>query len=106
MSLFCPENFDLHEVLLSKTELSWGNNLLDAAASIINVFLCGGAYISSTQLNSPKEETQPISTRNTLRFQKYSFPKLTQLSQKNNVPDALASNTDDFLSGNTCISST
>jgi hypothetical protein len=36
---------------------------------------------------------------------KYSFPKWTQFSQGNNVPDATASNTHRFLSRHICVSS-
>jgi hypothetical protein len=35
---------------------------------------------------------------------KYSFEKLTQFSQGNNVLDAPSSNTDVFLSSDTCVS--
>jgi hypothetical protein len=41
-----------------------------------------------------------------LRCRKYSFQTLTQLSQGNNLLDAPASNTDGFLSRDTCDSST
>jgi hypothetical protein len=37
---------------------------------------------------------------------KYSFQKRTQFSQGNNVPDATASNTHQFLSRDICLSST
>jgi hypothetical protein len=36
---------------------------------------------------------------------KYSFQKLTQLSQGNNVLDAHASNTDGFILRDICVSS-
>jgi hypothetical protein len=42
----------------------------------------------------------------TLSFRKYSFLKLTQLSQGNNGVDDPASNTDCFLWRDTCVSST
>jgi hypothetical protein len=39
-------------------------------------------------------------------FRKYSFQKLTQVLQSNNVLEAHASDTDGFLSRDTCVSST
>jgi hypothetical protein len=55
------------------------------------------AYLNQTEL---------IANLKVLGFRKYSYPKLTQFSQANNVLDAPASNTDGFLSRNTCLSST
>jgi hypothetical protein len=43
---------------------------------------------------------------NTPRDRQYSFPHLTQFTQRNKVLDALASNLDGFLSRDTCVSST
>jgi hypothetical protein len=51
------------------------------------------------------EKTEPISTLKILRCRKYSFQKLTQFSQRNNVLNAPASNTDGFLSRDICVSS-
>jgi hypothetical protein len=39
-------------------------------------------------------------------LQAYSFQKLTHFPQGNNAQDAAASNTDGFLSTDTCVSST
>jgi hypothetical protein len=39
-------------------------------------------------------------------FRKYSFEKVTQFSLGNNALDVPASNTDDFLSRDTCVPST
>jgi hypothetical protein len=38
-----------------------------------------------------------------LSYRKYSFQKLTQFSQGNNVLDALASNTASFISRDICV---
>jgi hypothetical protein len=43
------------------------------------------------------EQGEPISTLRNLRGLKYSFQILTQLSQRNNVLHAAASNLDGFL---------
>jgi hypothetical protein len=43
------------------------------------------------------EQRQPVSTLKNLSCRKYSFQKLTQLSQGNNVLDAPAYDTNDFL---------
>jgi hypothetical protein len=42
-------------------------------------------------------EIEPISTLKHLICRKYSFQKLTQFSQENNVLDATVSNIDGFL---------
>jgi hypothetical protein len=47
-----------------------------------------------------------MSTLKNLSYRKCSFQKLTQFLQKYNVLDALASNINDFLWINTCVSST
>jgi hypothetical protein len=52
------------------------------------------------------QQNEPISTLKTMIFRKYSFQKLTQFSEGNNVLDAPASNTDGFPSRDTCVSST
>jgi hypothetical protein len=49
------------------------------------------------------EQTEPISTLKNLSYRNYSFQKQTQLSQGHNVLDAPSSNTDGFLSGDTCF---
>jgi hypothetical protein len=43
------------------------------------------------------EQTEPVSTLKHISCWKYSFQKLTQFSQENNVLDAPASNNDGFL---------
>jgi hypothetical protein len=52
------------------------------------------------------EEDEPFSTLKTVIFGKHFFPKLAQFSQGNNVLDAPASTTHEFLSRDTCVSST
>jgi hypothetical protein len=52
------------------------------------------------------EQIEPISILKPMTYSKYSNQKLTQFSQGNNVLDAQVSNTDDFLSRDTCVPST
>jgi hypothetical protein len=52
------------------------------------------------------EYSECISTLRNLSCSKYSFQKIIQFSQGNNVLDAPASNIDGFISGDTCVSST
>jgi hypothetical protein len=52
------------------------------------------------------EQTEPISTMQTLIYKKYSFQTQTQFSQGNNLLEAPASNTDVLLSRDKCVSST
>jgi hypothetical protein len=49
---------------------------------------------------------EQISTMKILFWKKYSFEKLTQFQQGNNVPDTFASTTHGFLSRETSVSST
>jgi hypothetical protein len=51
------------------------------------------------------EKTEPICTLKHLSCKKFSLQKLIQYLQGNNVLDAPASNTDGFLSRDTCVSS-
>jgi hypothetical protein len=51
-------------------------------------------------------QTEPISTLKNLSCREYSFQKLTQFSQGNNVLDAPAFIKDGFLCRDTCVSST
>jgi hypothetical protein len=81
-----------------------GKNELDASSSNTDVFRWKDICVSSTQLNRTiwsKKET--ISTLKNMICRKYSFQKQIQLSQGNNVLDAAGSNTDDFLSIDTCV---
>jgi hypothetical protein len=48
----------------------------------------------------------PFSTLRTRIWRKYSFHKLTQFSQGNKGQDAAASNKDDYLWRDTCVSLT
>jgi hypothetical protein len=54
---------------------------------------------------SSKEQSEPFSTLKTLICRMYSFQKLTQFSQGDNVLDAPTSNIDGFLSRDTLLSS-
>jgi hypothetical protein len=52
------------------------------------------------------EQTQPLSTLKFLSCREYFFQKISQFSHGNNMLDARASNTDSFLSRDTCVLST
>jgi hypothetical protein len=52
------------------------------------------------------EQNERFSTLKTMICRKYSFQKLTQFSQANNVLGAAASNIVGFLWRDTCVSST
>jgi hypothetical protein len=80
--------------------------VLNVAYSNIDCFLCRNACVSSTQLNSPIGAKRDYLYLETMMFKGYSFQKLTQFSQESNVLDAPVSNTDCFLSRDTCVSST
>jgi hypothetical protein len=78
----------------------------DAEASNKDGFVWKNTCVSSTQVNRPNlEQTEPISTLKTVICRKYSFQKFTQFLLGNNVLDPNASNTDDFLWRDTCVSS-
>jgi len=51
-----------------------------------------------------REQTESISTFNHLSSRKYSFEKTNRILQGNNVVEAPGSKTDDFLSRDTCVS--
>jgi hypothetical protein len=53
-------------------------------------------FLKSAELAS-LEESEPISTLIQVSCRRWSFQKLTQLSQGNNVLDSPASNTEGFL---------
>jgi hypothetical protein len=52
------------------------------------------------------DQNDPYSTLKTIICRKYSFQKLTPFSQGSNVPNAPASDMEDFLDRGTCVSST
>jgi hypothetical protein len=60
-------------------------------------------------VNSPEyaylDQNEPFPTLKVMISRKYSFQKLTQFSQENNVLDASPLNTDGVHSRGTCISS-
>jgi hypothetical protein len=81
----------LQEIFLPKlTKLSQGKNVLGAVASSIYGFLWRDTCVSLIQLKACLEQREPISTLKNLNSRKYSFQKLTQFSQGNNVLDAPA----------------
>jgi hypothetical protein len=51
-------------------------------------------------------QKEPLTTLKHISCRKYSFEKLTEFPQGNNVVDAVASNIDCFLWRDTCVSST
>jgi hypothetical protein len=71
----------LQEVFLSKIHsIITGNNVLDAAASNIAVFLSRDTFVSSTQLNRPTWSNRPYLNLETHKLRKHSFQKGIQLS--------------------------
>jgi hypothetical protein len=88
------------------TQLSEGNNVVDAEASIRDTFLSGYTCASSTQQNRPIWSKQPISTLKHIFHRKYCIQKRSQFAQGNNRLDAAASNTDVFHWRDTGVSST
>jgi hypothetical protein len=52
------------------------------------------------------EQNKPFHTMKSMICRSYSFQKVTQLSQRNNVLPAAASNIDGFLLRGTCVSCT
>jgi hypothetical protein len=87
-------------------QFSQCNNELDVPASNKDCFLLRDTCVPHLAEFAYLEQTEPISTFKILSCRKYSFQKLTQFSQGNNVLENPASNTDGFLSRHTCISST
>jgi hypothetical protein len=87
-------------------QFSQGTNVLDAPDSNIHGFLWRDTGVSSTQLSLPISKTESLSTFKNLSFRKHSFQTLIQFCLEYNLLDALASNIDDFLSSDSCGSST
>jgi hypothetical protein len=86
---------------------SQGNHVLDARDSNTDGFLLIDTCASSSQPNRPIWDR--ISLSKLLKYltcRKYSFKKLTQSSQGNNVLNAPNFNIDALLSRDTCVSST
>jgi hypothetical protein len=79
--------------------------VLDSPACNTHDFLLRDTCVSSTQLNRPISN-ELLSTLKNLSCRKYSFTRLTQFSQGNNVLDDTCCNIDFFLSRDSCVSST
>jgi hypothetical protein len=80
------------------TQFSHGNNVLDAYASNTDGFLFRDTCVSSTQLNKPVWNIKSLNNLEKPNSRKYSFQKLTQLSQGNEL-DTAASNIDRSFRG-------
>jgi hypothetical protein len=63
-------------------------------------------YLFNSAGKAYLEQREPFSTLKTMIYRQYSFQKLTQFSQGNNIVDSPPSNTDGFVSRDTCVSST
>jgi hypothetical protein len=70
---------------------------------LLERYMC---LFNSPEYSYLEEEAEPISTMKYLSCRNYSFQKLSQFAQGNNVLDAPPSNTDGVFFGNTCVSST
>jgi hypothetical protein len=86
--------------------ISTGNNVLDALAS--NILFSLDRYIGfyNSAEYTHLEQTDPLSTLKYISCRKDSAQKLSQLTQRNNVLGAPASNTDGVPSRDTFVSST
>jgi hypothetical protein len=87
------------------TQFSKRNNVLDAPASYMNVFLLRNTSVYSTQLKRPIWKKHRLSPLWKTYVAEVFLSKLTQFSQENNVIDPPASNTDGFLWRDICVSS-
>jgi hypothetical protein len=97
----------LQEIILQKlTQFLQENNVLDAPASNTDGFLLRDNSFFNLAEQAYLEQNKPFSTLKILLCWKYSFQKLTQFSQGNNVLDAPASSSLGFLWELTCVSST
>jgi hypothetical protein len=95
----------LQKVFLSKP-FSQGNNVLDLVAYTIDGFpwrFTCVLQLSWLWLFAANRDYLQLEHES---WRKYSFQKLTQFSQLNNMLDVPAANTDSFLSRDTCVSST
>jgi hypothetical protein len=79
------------------TQFSKEKNVLDVADSSIPGFLCRAKCVPSAQLN------KPITTGKHCSLKKYSFPKLTQFSLLKKCAIVQNSNTNGFLTRDTCF---
>ena len=112
--LFGTKRAYLHPVNLKFQEASFaksnsvlkGNNVLDASASNTDGFLWRDALVFQLDWISLFGTKSAYVLPPNLCCRKYSFQNLTQFLQGNNVIHALASDTDSFLSTDTCVSST
>jgi hypothetical protein len=88
------------------TQFSQRNNVLNVSASNTNGFPWRDSCGYSTQLNRSIWNKESLLHMENLRCRKYIFQKRTQFLQGNNVLDAPVSNTNSFLSRDTCVPST
>jgi hypothetical protein len=105
MSLLHIENFDLMEVFLLKTNSSVTGKkgarcfCLKHQRFFFERHICFDISFVSTYL----DHKEPFSTLKGLICRSYSFQKLTQFLQGNQVVDAAASNINGFLWSYTCV---
>jgi hypothetical protein len=106
-TVFLPiENPDRQAEFYSKlTQLSQRNNVFDAPLCNLYGFLWRDICVSSVQLNGRILNKVSLPLEN-LDGRQYSYIKVTQFSQGNNVLDTPASNFDGFLRRDTSVSST
>jgi hypothetical protein len=65
----------------------------------------GYTYLWNSSEKAYWEQTQPITTLETMVCRKYSFQRVSEFSQGNNLLEAAASNMDGFLWRDTFVSS-
>jgi hypothetical protein len=88
------------------TQFSLGNNVLESSANNTDGFVSRGISVSSISWICWFVKNEPFWSLKTKICRMYSFQKVTQLSQGNNMLNAAASNIDGFLrQRNTNISS-
>jgi hypothetical protein len=101
------QNVDLQKVPLSKLTLfSQGKNVLDAPASKTVGFLSRDTCVTSTYWNGLDGTKWTFLHFENSVFRSYFFQYWNIFTQVNNMVDACASNTNGFLSRDTCVSST
>jgi hypothetical protein len=94
------------DVFLQKlTQFSQGNNVLEFKPSNIDGFYQRYLCLFNSAKQAYLEQRDPISTLKYWSWRKYSFQKVSQFSQVNNLLHAPASTTHGFLSGDIWASS-
>jgi hypothetical protein len=79
------------------TQFSLCNNILNTPNPNQDSFLVSDMWVTSTELNRPIWNKDPITTLKNPHFRKYPFQKRAQLSQGNNMKDAAPSKVDGSL---------